>query len=240
MSNNINSDYNTKIFYNYNYNNNLNDNNVSPFQSNRQDNVFNSNISNLPSFKFEIPSNFQSSQYQNNPNNKINKNEKEYAQLYKEEKAKELMNSQKKQRFMQNYENKIKDAKNTFIDSNNNNSEVFIDDYIRKIKDIHKDKNDYENFVHEKGFYNFSTCPFCRGPVIFFFERVFCLNKCFMTAVPSDTFDENYTLDNFMEQYQTYYLNHLSCKEDLITLYIDKESKIAEFLCSKCERNIFE
>ena len=238
-NNNYNNNNNNTFFFN---NNIFDNNNYSPSQFNNHNNIFNSNISNLPSYNFEIPTNFQSSpQYYTNinKNKNINKEEIEYKLLYKEEKTKELINNQKKLRFIQNYQNKFKDIKNTNIDLNNNN-EVFIDDYIKKVKAIHKDKNEYDNFVIENGFYNFSNCPFCGGPTLFFFERVLCLNKCFMTAVPNDTFDKNYTLDNFMEQYKNYYSQHLDCKGDLITLYIDKESKIAEFLCSICERDIFE
>ena len=75
---------------------------------------------------------------------------------------------------------------------------------------------------------------------IYKFERVLCINKCFVTAVPENTFDKNYTLDNFMEQYKEYYSKHLNCADDLMTLYVDKESKCAEFLCYKCEKHYLD
>ena len=240
-----NPNYNNNFFINNNINNSNTNNNPSGFVT--HENLFHSNITYLPNFNFEIQNKFQSLQYpnsisgNNNNNNFLKSHKKDFNanQLYKEEKFKELMNNQKKLRFLQNYENKIKLNKNNNIGQNNNN-EVFIDDYIKKIKEIHKDKNEYDNYVLENGFYNFSTCPFCREPALFFLEKVLCFNKCFITAVASNSFDENYTLDNFIEQYKNYYSNHLNCKADLITLYIDKESKIAEFLCSKCERDIFD
>ena len=40
-----------------------------------------------------------------------------------------------------------------------------------------------------------------------------------------------------MEQYKEFYSLHLNCKSDLMTLYVDKESKTAEFLCCKCQQD---
>ena len=113
-------------------------------------------------------------------------------------------------------------------------------DYINKVKENYQDLNNYYNFVEQNGEFNFSQCPFCDNPVIYKLERVLCINKCFITAVPEETFDKNYTLSNFMEQYKEYYSKHLKCKSDLMTLYVDKESKCAEFLCYKCEKNYID
>lgn len=157
-------------------------------------------------------------------------------QKMKEEKINEIIKTQKNTRFMTIYKKKIINNKNMI--NNNSNEEVFIDDNIKLLKEIFKDKNNYLNYVEQKGFYNFSKCPFCGDPAVFIFERVLCINKCFRTAVANDTFDRSYTLDNFMEQYKEYYSKHFNCGEDLMTLYVDKESKCAEFLCYKCESNL--
>ena len=36
-----------------------------------------------------------------------------------------------------------------------------------------------------------------------------------------------------MEQYKEYYSKHFNCKDNLITLYIDNDSKCAEFIYKK-------
>ena len=159
-------------------------------------------------------------------------------QKMKEEKYKEILKTQKNTRFIQLYRKQINDNKNNLnLNTNNSKEEVFIDDYIKLVKEMYQDKNNYFNYRAQRGFYNFSQCPFCGDPAVFIFERVLCINKCFITSVANDTFNENYTLDNFMEQYKEYYSKHLNCGGDLMTLYVDNESKCAEFLCCKCEKN---
>ena len=169
----------------------------------------------------------------------FNKNIQNVFQKMKEEKYNEIIKTQKHTRFMHIYKKKINENNNNLnINTNNTNEEVFIDDYIKLIKEMYQDKNNYFNFIAQRGFYNFSQCPFCGEPAIFILERVLCINKCFVTSVANDTFNENYTLDNFMEQYKEYYSKHLKCGGDLMTLYVDNESKCAEFLCYKCEKNV--
>ena len=223
----------TNNFY-FSWNNNLNnDSNSNQYKFVTHENLFNSNMTSLPPFNFQIPSYFEPTMHINNKN-KL-KNEKEDTNKeYKEEKYKELINGQKKQRFMKNFGNKIKEIKQN--PENFNNNYVFIDEYIIRIKDIFKDKDSYYNFIEQNGSYNFSECPFCGAPAFFIFETVSCLNKCFMTNVANDTFNNNYTLSNFIEQYKDYYSKHLNCHENLATLYVDEQSKCAEFLCLKCEK----
>jgi len=231
-----NNPFNNNPFNNNNFNNN-------PFNNNNFNNSNipnNSNVMNHLNFNSNISNNIRSS-LNNNNYSKINKNNFDYNKSYKKEKDKELLNNQKHIRFNQNYENKIKDnANNNNNINSNNNEEVFLSDYIEKIKQIYQDRTEYDSFISDKGYYNFSHCPFCHKPSIFYIDRVQCIDNCFKTALPSDTFSPNYTLDNFIEQYEEYYTKHLDCHADLITLYIDNESKTAEFLCSKCERNIFD
>ena len=235
MSNNINNQFNNNFFL-YNNNNNINNNNLKSmkYQLVTHDNLFNSNIKSLPQFNFQINN--------SEPNHFFNKrnilSEDEDYNKYKEEKHKEIMNNQKKQRFLQNFRKKIEEFKNNKANYPiDDNSEVFIDDYIKKIKEIYQDQYSYYDYIEENGSYNFSQCPFCRYPAVFILDRVLCINKCFMTNVGKNSFDNNYTLSNFIEQYKDYYSNHLNCKSDLTTLYIDMESKCAEFLCLKCQKN---
>ena len=207
-------------------NNNINLNNnecmINNFQS----------LYSYPTHNSNIHNQFYSQQKINYNNNNDNQ---DYFQKMKEEKCNEIIKTQKNTRFLQIYLKKIND--NNIINKPKKDEEVFIDDYIKLVKEKFEDMNDYFNFKMERGFYNFSKCPFCGDPAVFIFQKVFCINKCFVTSVSDYTFDENYTLDNFMEQYKEFYSLHLNCKSDLMTLYVDKESKIAEFLCCKCQQD---
>ena len=222
---------NINLYYNNieNFNNNSN----NQFQFVTHENLFNSNIASLPNYNFKITNNFQAPSFTQLLNNKqINMNE-DYNKSYKEEKYKELINNQKKLRFIKNYGNKIKNQKY----SENDNKYVFIDEYIKKIKEIYEDKDSYYDYINRNGFYIFSQCPFCGAPAVYILERILCINKCFITTVSEDTFNQNYTLSNFIEQYKDYYSKHLNCKSELITLYVDMESKCAEFLCMGCQKD---
>jgi len=214
--------------YNYNNNFNLNNNNNNPFDGQQQP-FANKNYINIkkiyPSNNFKLINFFNDN--------------KDYSKTYKEEKYIEITKNQKNKRFQQNFGKKIKENLNFKDKYSKNNGEVFIDDYINKIKEIYQDKDSYYAFVEQNGSYNFAQCPFCHDPCVFYLENIICIgNKCFRTTVGSNTFNENYTLSNFMEQYWNYYCpNHLECKADLITLYVDMESKCAEFLCSECQKH---
>ena len=212
------------IINNYSMNNSHNNNNY----------IINNNNNDIPN---------QYEQYQINPLFNSNENQNEFYtekkinfkngsnddiyQKMKEDKINQIIQSQKNKRFMNIYLKKINKNNNINIelkDKNNINEDIFIDEYINKVKENYQDLNNYYNFIEQNGEYNFSQCPFCDNPVIYKLERVLCINKCFITAVPEDTFDKNYTLSNFMEQYKEYYSKHLKCKSDLMTLYVDKES----------------
>ena len=237
---------NPNIFNNNNINNNTNNINNNetfvPFHNVTHENLFietaNSDIKSLHFFP-NSNLDYQTYPQQNYFSTKPNKftEIQDYNKIHKEEKYKQIINDQKKNRFMHNFGNKIKEAENYKEKYSNNNKELFIDDYIDKVKEVYQDKDSYYDFIERNGSYNFSNCPFCGNPVVFFLEKVFCINKCFMTAVGEGVFDNEYTLSNFMEQYKNYYSNHLDCKSDLVTLYVDNESKCAEFLCLKCQKD---
>lgn len=222
------SNYNNQnnIFFNNNNDSN-NQNQLFPHE-----NLFNKKITDFPGFN----SNYQNNIYKmNNINNRKYNMNNDYEKQYKEENYKQHAINQSLLRFTKNYENKIKSSQSSW-NNLSENDDVFIDEYINKIKGMYKDSYNYEDFKQRNGYYNFSRCPFCQNPAFFKFERVTCINKCFMTAVCKNSFDQDYTLDNFMEQYQDYYSKHLNCDRSLLTLYVDNESKCAEFLCLKCEK----
>ena len=226
--------------YEYNqynqYLKNINDTNIINNYS-LNNNSYNINNFEAQEKKIEPNQYFQNQFYTEKKLN-FNNNELDSYKKMKEEKYNEIIKTQKNNRFIHIYLQKINsNNNNNNINNNEPKGEVFIDDYIKLIKEIYQDKNNYFNYISQKGFYNFSNCPFCKGPAFFILERVLCINKCFMTTVADDSFDENYTLDNFIEQYKEYYLKHLKCGDNLMTLYVDKEAKCAEFICYKCEKD---
>ena len=222
------SNYNNQNTFFFNNNNNSNEQN----QLFPHENLFNKKIADSPGFKYNYQNNYDKLK---NLNNKKYNMDIDYEKQYKEQHYRQMAINQSNMRFKNIYENKIKNSQSDWSNLNEN-GEVFIDEYIDNIREMHKDSNNYEAFKQRNEFFNFSSCPFCKGPAFFSFERVTCINKCFMTAVCKDSFDKNYTLDNFMEQYQDYYSKHQNCDRSLLTLYVDKESKCAEFLCLKCEK----
>ena len=224
------SNYNNQnnFFFNNNNNNNSNDQN----QFLPHENLFNKKLTDFPGFKLDSQNNYGKL---NKFNNKKYNMDNDYEKQYKDQFYKQIANNQSLLRFTKNYEDKIKSSQSNWSNITEN-GEVFIDEYTNKIKEIYKDSNNYEDFKLRNGYYNFSRCPFCENPAFFAFERVTCINKCFMTAVCKNSFDQNYTLDNFIEQYQDYYSKHQNCDRSLLTLYVDSESKCSEFLCLKCEK----
>ena len=226
---------------NLNFNSNNNFNNSNNFNNNQlvtHDNLFNTDIKALPklpidNFYFQPVS---QPNFLTGKENQFSEGQ-DFNKIQKEEKFLEIINSQKKQRFMKNFGNKIKEAQNYKDKYSDNNKDMFIDDYINKIKEIYQDKDSYDDYIEQNGSYNFSICPFCKKPVVHILEKVLCIEKCFMTNVAEGSFDKNYTLSNYMEQYKNYYFEHLNCKAELITLYIDNESKCAEFLCLGCQKD---
>ena len=226
--------------YEYNQNlKNLNDFNLNDYHINNID-YTNNNFSNFNSIENNLSPNPPINQFQFFTEKKsfYNNNDTDSFQKMKEEKFEEIRKTQKNNRFNQIYSKKIKNNINTINNVNQNNpqEEIFIDDYIKLIKEIRQDRYNYLNYIGQRGYYNFSICPFCGEPVVYILERVLCINKCFRTTVPDGSFDKNYTLDNFMEQYKEYYSKHFNCRDNLITLYIDNDSKCAEFICNKCEK----
>jgi TfoX/Sxy family transcriptional regulator of competence genes len=107
---------------------------------------------------------------------KITKNNKkynmdiDYEKQYKEQRYRQMAINQSNMRFKNNYENKIKKSQSNWSNLTEN-GEVFIDEYINRIKEIHKDSNNYEAFKQRNEYFNFSSCPFCKGPAFFKFEN---------------------------------------------------------------------
>lgn len=155
----------------------------------------------------------------------------------------EVLKRQKEYRFNRNFGKIIKIYKN-----NKNDLETltvnlsfldglpFIKEYVKKIWNIYQDRVYYDCYVKEKGNYNFSWCPFCKNPCIYFCEKVLCISGCFIVwGVENNLFDENYPLDLFIEQYHNFCYKHKECKGDIEVLFADKSERSADFICSDCQ-----
>ena len=131
---------------------------------------------------------------------------------------KRTLNRQKYLRVQLIYNNRLKNSK---LDVSDLNKDFLIEDYINKIKNLYENGT-YNAYIAKNNYYNFSICRFCKAPVVFKCEKVLCVNKCFETTVANNSFNENYSLDNFMEQYYNYYLRHINCGDkNLTTLYVE-------------------
>ena len=55
---------------------------------------------------------------------------------------------------------------------------------------------------------NISVCPICSYPVILTSNKVICMNLCIEYFVNSNIFNENFSLDNFIDLLAETYKNH--------------------------------
>lgn len=115
--------------------------------------------------------------------------------------------------------------------------------YIEKIKDKYN-KNpiffDNMNANNNKYFYLFSFCFFCQNPVVACEDKVICTNGCYKLDVKTEEFNENYSLDKFLDEYNDFCSNHLLCNGDIIPIYVDNDSQSSFFICTKCDQETFK
>ena len=80
---------------------------------------------------------------------------------------------------------------------------------------------------------NISVCPICSYPVILASNKVICMNLCFEYFVNSNIFNQNFTLDNFVDLYAETYRNHRHCLNfvNFEMLYFESEVSL---ICGKC------
>lgn len=119
---------------------------------------------------------------------------------------------------------------------------ISFDEYISHIKkDYEADKIKYESLEFpKKNQYIFSTCFICQYPVIAYENKVLCVNNCFKYDVNTNIFNENFTLDNFNEDYKIFCKNHWMCLGEVKLLSIDVNLKKAYFLCEVCRNSTFD
>ena len=107
-------------------------------------------------------------------------------------------------------------------------------EYISYIKQKFKENPlEYESIdmTNNKKHYKFSICFKCHNPVIACEDKVICVNRCFKFNVKTNIFNDDYTLDNFNEQYNEFCKEHILCLRDVKLIYINPEAKKAFFIC---------
>ena len=169
----------------------------------------------------------------------------------KEKQYKDVINSHKKYIFKKNYENKL----DTFFYSNkstNNKSKklsimkpkiIPLEEYIERIKQKYKEHPIYfekMNKYNDEYHYLFSFCFFCYNPVVAYDNKVICINGCLNLDVRTEEFNENYTLDKFLNQHYEFTSEHLLCNGDINPVFVDGEGQTAFFICNKCDKETFE
>lgn len=126
----------------------------------------------------------------------------------------------------------------TMLKSNN----ISLDKYIETIKyKYNEDPLFFEsmNSSNNKYFYLFSFCYFCQNPVVACEDKVICTKGCYKLDVKTEEFNENYTLDKFLDEYNEFSLDHLLCNGDIIPIYVDNDKQSSFFICTKCDEAIF-
>jgi len=167
----------------------------------------------------------------------------------KEENQKELMDKHRELIFKKNYGSKIlnqlnqktnnKSKSDIYAQIKNISRNISLNEYVSYIKQNFKDNPlEYEsiNITNNKKHYKFSLCFICHYPVIACEDKVICVNRCFKFNIKTRIFNDDYTLDNFNEQYYEFCKKHLLCYGDVKFIYIDTDRKKAFFICEICDK----
>ena len=194
---------------------------------------------------------------ENNLNNKYLKTESKQSgndSLKNEEKYKTCKNSHKKKIFAKNYEQKIslfsqeyqsmtsksKKKRNLLEDKN---SDSWLDEHIKELKK--KYEVDHIFFVCRdekvnKDYYLFSSCSICNNLAFAYNDVVTCLNKCFILKLKTSELNYEYTLDHLLSSYNKFSYCHSDCGGDIIPLFINYKTQQPFFICTACDKKIFE
>jgi hypothetical protein len=85
-------------------------------------------------------------------------------------------------------------------------------------------------------FENISICPHCHSAVFAYDNSVVCINKCLKFNLQEGSISDEFTLDNFLDLYKSWYNNHQYCGGKVELFQIDALETIL-FVCSKCNYN---
>ena len=171
----------------------------------------------------------------------------------KEENQKELMNQHRELIFKKNYGQKILSQLNqkannkskylNYSQIKNISKNISFNEYISYIKQNFKENPlEYESIdvTNNKKHYKFSICFIYHNPVIAWEDKVIWVNRCFKFNVKTNIFNDDYTLDNFNEQYYEFCKEHMLCLGDVKRIYIDPEVKKAFFICEICDKETLD
>jgi len=171
----------------------------------------------------------------------------------KEENHKELMNQHRELIFKKNYGQKILSQLNqetnnkskylNYSQIKNISKNISFNEYISYIRQNFKENPlEYESIdmTNNKKHYKFSICFICQNPVIACEDKVICVNRCFKFNIKTNIFNDDYTLDNFNEQYYEFCKEHMLCLGDVKLIYIDPEVKKAFFICEICDKETLD
>ena len=169
----------------------------------------------------------------------------------KKEREKEFRTKKKEFIFKKNYGLKIElfNKSNQFTNNKskpgasglikNKSKDYSLNEYISNIKNNYKENPlEYEsiNITNNKEHYKYSFCFICHYPVIAYENKVICVNGCFKFDVKTSIFNDDYTLDNFSEEYYEFCQAHLLCNGDVKLICIDNDEKTAIFKCDICDK----
>ena len=173
----------------------------------------------------------------------------------KEENQRKLIDQRRELVFNRNYGQKILDKLNqktnnkskngmySKIKIKNRSKNIPLDEFISLIKQNFKENPlDYESIdmTNTTQHYRFSICFICQNPVIAFKDKVICTNRCFNFNIKTSTFSDDYTLDNFKEQYYEFCKEHKLCLGDVKLIYIDPKAKKSFFICEICDKETLD
>ena len=146
----------------------------------------------------------------------------------------ERLNNINNKRF--NYEDEYSNNKKNMQIDDLSSNEINLDEYVENI--LIKFKDNIDEYVYQSiNDYHISFCPKCSNPVLAIGNYVICCNKCFKFEINSDCFNENFTLDNLMDNYLQILKQHSQCNSEITVLYFEKNNVI--LVCSKCLNNLF-
>jgi hypothetical protein len=133
--------------------------------------------------------------------------------------------------FNTNYNN------NNINNQQQNYDEITLNLCIEKILKLFSDDIDLYN-LESLNNNHLSLCPICSFPLIAFNNVVVCVRGCIKLDIKTNKFNENYTLENFVDDYKSILRTHPYCGGNVTFLDFEDENRL-EIYCSKCFNNLF-
>lgn len=171
----------------------------------------------------------------------------------KEENEKKLIDKHRELIFKRNYGQKILNHLNQKTNNKskswigaqikNKSKNISMNEYVSYIRQNFKvNPMEYENIniANNKNHFRNSICFICHYPVIACEDKVLCVNRCFKFNIKTNIFNDDYTLDNFNEQYYEFCKDHILCLGDVKLIYIDTDTKKAFFICEICDKETLD